>query len=88
MVHPLDPDWEWREGGTKRAKQAKKDVRREQRNKQISANYAMNEAGKNMLNWTNEEGDVVVPDGTESCCNTSTRGGSFSHGTNGCGCLG
>lgn len=88
MVHPLDPDWEWREGGTERNKQAKKDVKRETKAKQTAANYAINNASKNMMTWTNDEGDVVVPDGTEGCCNTATRSGSFSHGNRGCGCLG
>jgi hypothetical protein len=88
MVHPLDPDWEWREGGTARKKQAQKDVRKQEKQKKSQNLAAMRDASKNMMTWTNEEGDVIVPDGTEGCCNTATRSGSFSHGNNGCGCLG
>lgn len=66
-------------------------IRAAQRKEQRSAEQTEYEAKSsyytNPFSRTNDEGDVINP-ADASACNQGTRYGSFSHGTNSCGCNG
>lgn len=92
MVHPSDPDYEWREGGSKREAQRKKDAKKAKKERAAADAAAILDASRNIFSRTNEEGDVIVPDlNSEDCgtgCSPLKRSDNFTHGNGSCGCFG